>query len=367
MAKQNFSSHESIIPPRWLLTLVAIALGVWLLVTLKEIVILLVVGYCIAYLIDPLLELLEKRRVSRGLGVIVVFAGFALISVLLVLTALPTLSREYEKLSLNFPTYIDVARTRLEPLYEQLRDRLPLLSQSDNPAQGDEALPFPALSGDTVKGIIATLIRTLLSGYNIVLVVANLALLPFIVYYLAVDFKRLHRGVVRILPVRKRKGFTKLALEIDSYVSAFVRGQLIVGAILACLYMAGLSIIGVDLWVLLALISGFGNLIPYFGFMVGIVLSSVMALVTFGDLSHLIQVLVLYGAVQAIEGTFITPKVVGEKVGLSPLTVILAIFAGGKLFGLLGIFLAIPGAAVLKVLTREIHQNIINRAEIAHD
>jgi predicted PurR-regulated permease PerM len=128
------------------------------------------------------------------------------------------------------------------------------------------------------------------------------------------------------------------------------------------LYAIGLWAIGVELWILLAIISGFGAIIPYMGFLVGIVLSLVMALVTFGDLSHVLQVVGLFLIIQFIEGWVITPKIVGEKVGLSPIIVILAILAAGHLFGLLGVFLAVPGAAVLRVLLRHAHQWVIRSA-----
>jgi predicted PurR-regulated permease PerM len=149
--------------------------------------------------------------------------------------------------------------------------------------------------------------------------------------------------------------------EIDGYVSSFVRGQIIVCAVLFVLYTIGLGILGVDLWLLLAAISGFGNIIPYAGFLVGIVLSSLLTLVTFGDLVHLLWLWGIYAVVQFLEGTFITPRILGESVGLSPLMVILALFAGGQLFGLLGIFLAVPAAAVLKVLGKHSYGWVMHR------
>ncbi len=163
------------------------------------------------------------------------------------------------------------------------------------------------------------------------------------------------------MPLTRRNKFLAICSEVDGYISAFVRGQAIVCSLLFVLYAVGLWLVGVDLWLLLAALSGFGNIIPYAGFMVGIVLSSLMALVTFGDLAHLIWVWVVYGVVQVLEGTFITPKVVGDSVGLSPLTVILALFAGGQLCGLLGVFLAIPAAAVLRVLGRFSYDWVIHR------
>ncbi|MBN8550702.1 MAG: AI-2E family transporter, partial [Deltaproteobacteria bacterium] len=170
-----------------------------------------------------------------------------------------------------------------------------------------------------------------------------------------------HAWVLSLFPSSRRRRVAEVAREIDGHISAFVRGQLTVGTILFVLYLIGLGIVGVELWFLLAVIAGFGAIIPYMGFLAGIVLSSIMALATFGDVSHLIQVWGVFFVVQFLEGTFITPKVVGDKVGLSPLVVILAIVAGGQLFGLLGVFLAVPGAAVARVLLRHLHLWLVSQ------
>jgi predicted PurR-regulated permease PerM len=133
---------------------------------------------------------------------------------------------------------------------------------------------------------------------------------------------------------------TAIGGEINGYVSAFVRGQITIGVILTALYAVGLgAFVGVELWFLIAVIAGMGSLIPYFGLITGVLLGSIMALVTFGDLQHLIYTWLVFIVVQFVTDTFITPKVVGAGVGLSPLVVILALLAGGQLFGLLGLFL----------------------------
>jgi predicted PurR-regulated permease PerM len=217
------------------------------------------------------------------------------------------------------------------------------------------------VNGEAVKKVFSTIGATLLQGYNKALALVNIALLPFIVYYLAMDLPKIHASVVGLVPLTRRSKFVSVFREIDTYVSAFVRGQAIVCTILFVLYALGLGLVGVDLWLLLAAISGFGNIIPYVGFLSGIILSSLMALVTFGDLTHLLWVWGVYAVVQALEGTFITPRIMGESVGLSPLIIILALFAGGQLFGLLGIFLAVPAAATLRVLARSSYQWVIAR------
>jgi predicted PurR-regulated permease PerM len=161
--------------------------------------------------------------------------------------------------------------------------------------------------------------------------------------------------------LRRQKVETILA-QIDGYVAAFVRGQFLVGACMAFLYAVALWWLGIELWFLVAVIAGFGNLIPYLGTLIGIILGSLMALVTFGDISHLLWLWGIFGLVQFVEGSLLTPKIIGDSVGLSPLVVILSIVAAGSLFGLLGIFLAIPGAAVVRVLLSHSHRWILTRA-----
>lgn len=127
------------------------------------------------------------------------------------------------------------------------------------------------------------------------------------------------------------------------------------------MYCIGFGLIGVELWGVLAVIAGFGDMIPYMGLVSGLILTSIMTLVTFGDLTHLLMVWGVFAFVQVLTGMVIAPRVLGNKVGLSPLIIILAIFSGGKLFGLLGIILAVPTAAALRVLLVHVHEWLINR------
>lgn len=344
----------------WVLTALSVALLLWLLLQLREMVVLLVVGYVIAYLINPLVSWLERRGLGRALAIPLVFVGALALLFVLVLTALPTLSREIGSLVERFPEYLETARARSLALWSEIRAHLPPSMRWKT----DPLASLPAFPGQTVRGVVGALLNTLLGGYSIILIFVNLALLPFIVFYLSVDFQGLHRNVLAMFPTGLRGKIRQIALEIDLHISAFIRGQLLVGAILTGVYTVGLGIVGVELWFLLALLSGFGNLVPYLGFLTGISLSTLMTLVTFGDLTHLLWVWGIYGAAQILEGTLLTPRIVGERVGLSPLVVILAIFAGGKLFGLLGIFLAVPMAAVFKVLGRALHQWLLSRAQL---
>jgi predicted PurR-regulated permease PerM len=358
------SGHHSFAPPLWFFSLGLAFCVLWVLVQLKELVVLLVVGYCLAYVINPFLGWLEKRKVNRTLGFFVVTAGFAGVVVLLGMTALPTLGKQYDRLSTNFPAYVQTAKERALPMLKDLEAKLP--SGLPGGFTVEEIIESPAsllqgVSGETVKKVGGGVLGALLGGYSLTLTLLNLTLLPFIVFYLAVDFAVIHRKILELIPVSKRKAVAGVARQIDTVVSAFVRGQFTVGCILFALYALGLGIVSVELWFLLAILSGFGNVIPYFGFLIGIVLSTIMALVTFGSFAGVVKVWVIYAIVQSLEGTLITPKIVGDKVGLSPLAVILALFAGGQLFGLLGVLLAVPGAAVVKVLAGELYSWVLKR------
>jgi predicted PurR-regulated permease PerM len=217
------------------------------------------------------------------------------------------------------------------------------------------------LNSGTISGILSGFWAALLQGYSLTLFLFNLVLLPFMVFYIAVDFPHLHRAFLAFCPVNLRKPVAKVATEINVLVSAFVQGQLMICSILFFIYLIGMLLIGMEASLLLALLSSFGNLIPYFGTLAGISLSLLITLVKYGDLFHVCLVLGLYMFAQTIEGFLLTPRIMGEKVGISPLVIILAIFANGKLFGLLGIFLAVPIAAIVKVLGAHLRGWVIER------
>ena len=347
--------RSSFIPPAWIITLSFIVGMLWLVLRLRELVMLLVLGYFIAYAVDPIIERLEKRGLSRVISFWILLVVFASAMALLGITAVPTLIEEFEKLSVNLNQYLDVGRGSLLPFLEGLREHLPEPFRSSESID-DMIASIPgalsSVSGDTLKGFGRAVLSTITRGYNQVLTLINLLLLPFIVYYVAIDLPRIHGFFLGLFPILKRGTVKRICGEIDGYVSSFVRGQVLVCSILFVLYSLGLGFVGIDLWLLVAFITGFGNLIPYVGTISGILLSSLMALVTFGDFQHVLWVWLVFAVVQGLEGAIITPLIIGETVGLSPLVIMLALYSGGQLFGLLGLFLAIPIAAVVKVLAR---------------
>lgn len=346
-------SWKKFLPPPWITAILGAFFLAWLAYSLREIVFLLVIGYSLAYVIDPILTWLEKHDIRRPVGVWVVGAIALLTSLLLFFTIVPRLFVEAGSLVENFPLYLQTAKKGAVEFAKTIDSYLPTkMIQAGGTAQLLNSIKLEDLvNAKLLAGFLSGLLQALLKGYSITLTLLNLVLLPFIVYYIAVDIRRFHYTVLLCFPKKRRLVARRIFQEINSNVSAFVRGQMVVATILSLMYGLGLAIVGVDLWFAIALLSGLGSMVPYVGGLIGVSLATLMGMVTFGTLYHLVLIWGVFGIVQLIEGTLITPTIVGGKVGLSPLTVILALFAGASLFGILGVFFAIPIAATLRVLS----------------
>jgi predicted PurR-regulated permease PerM len=177
-------------------------------------------------------------------------------------------------------------------------------------------------------------------------------MIPVFAFYLLRDFDLITERVDHLIPRRLRPAFRARFTEIDQVLSAFIRGQLMVAGILVVLYAIGLSLVGLPLALVIALFAGLGNMVPYVGTTIGVSLATLMVLLDWQGLGHLAAIYGVFVGVQFLEGWVITPRVVGESVASRPLAVIIAILVFGELFGFVGILVAVPLAAVLKILIR---------------
>ena len=193
--------------------------------------------------------------------------------------------------------------------------------------------------------------------------VANLVLIPVVAFYLLRDWDRLMACLRELLPRRIEPTVTALARESDEVLGAFFRGQLLVMLGLGTIYTLGLWIVGLDLALLVGLIAGLVSFVPYLGFIIGILLAGVLALIQFHDMAHLLGVVGVFAVGQAMEGMLLTPLLVGERIGLHPVAVIFAVLAGGQLFGFFGVLLALPVAAVIAVFLRHMRHHYV-RSEL---
>jgi len=188
------------------------------------------------------------------------------------------------------------------------------------------------------------------STLSVISVFFQMVLIPIIAYYLMVSFNNIINEAVDLIPPYTRNPIVNKFREIDGVIAAFVRGQLTIALIMAVLYSIGFVIIGIELSLVLGVVAGLLQVVPYLGALVAIVGGSIMAFVKFGDLLHVIYVLGWIGIVQTFESYFLTPRIVGQAVGLNPVVYILVLIVGANLFGFVGLLVAIPLAAVARVL-----------------
>ena len=183
----------------------------------------------------------------------------------------------------------------------------------------------------------------------------NFALIPVVAFYLLRDWDLLVERIHNMIPRQFEVTAVNLIKECDEVLSAFMRGQLLIMFLLGCIYALGLSIIGLDLALLIGMLAGLASLVPYLGFIVGILAASIAAVLQFQEPLPLLYVLLVFGFGQLLEGSVMTPMLVGDRIGLHPVAVIFAILAGGQLFGFVGVLLALPIAAVIMVFVRHIY------------
>lgn len=334
-----------------------VALTAYLIYLLQPILMPFLVGAALAYFGDPLADRLERLGLSRTLAVSVVFAGLTVLLVLAVLLLVPLLGRQLQELSARVPDMIAWIQTQALPWLQQRTGiDLRTLDLEDLRAQ---LAGHWGTAGDVARLVLA---RTSSSGLALLALLANLALIPVVAFYLLRDWDLLLARFEQSLPRRYAPTVAQLVRECDAVLSAFVRGQLLVMVALGAIYAAGLWLVGLKLGLLIGMVAGLASIVPYLGFAVGIVAASIAALFQFHDWHHLLLVWAVFGVGQVLEGSVLTPYFVGDRIGLHPVAVIFAVMAGGQLFGFVGILLALPVAAVIMVLLRHGHDRYLASA-----
>ncbi len=305
-----------------------------------------------AYLLDPVVDRFEVRGRSREFGIAVIFLLTLAVLLLLGLVVVPLVARQLSELSSNLNSYILDLATHLEPFRLWFEERLQVTIPLNVVELGQEIPNYikqlSPKAQETIQGFVR---QALSSSIGLVLTVINLLLLPIFTFYLLRDWDRMMARLSQLLPPRYSQRTMTVLAEIDRRMSSFVRGQITVCLLLGLLYSLGLWLFsGIDLPFVVGMLSGMLFIVPYLGTVLGVVLASVLALLKFGPDFHMLVVWGVFGVVQLIEGTLLTPLIVGDKVGLHPLVVMVALIVGGNLLGIWGMLLAIPITAALSVL-----------------
>ncbi len=325
--------------------LIAIALTGWLFYLLAPILIPFVASALLAYLGDPLADRLQKLKLPRTLAVAMVFVLTFVVLALLVLLVGPLVAKQVGAL---FDTLPEIAR-RAEQVW------LPTILGWLNVEPGADVGfgPFLSRYGEMFGSWSGKVLLSVgKSGGALAAAVLSLFLIPIITFYMLRDWDSIVAHVGALVPESQRETAFQLARESDEMLGAFLRGQILVMLALAFIYSLGLSLVGVEFAIAIGVVAGLVSFVPYLGFVFGIGLAGLTVLMSPDPLWPLVGVIATFTVAQVIEGSILTPKLVGDRIGLHPVIVIFAVAAGGQLFGFFGILLALPAAAVLSVLIR---------------
>ncbi len=308
------------------------------------------VGMVLAYLGDPIVDRLQSFGVGRTTGVLLVFIVFLSLLTGILLIVLPVLFTEVASLVRDIPHFVVLMREMAGPFLLETFGVDPF-------AFNLEVLTAKlAANWRETGGIIGRVLsQVTASGVALLAAVASIALTPVVAFYTLRDWDQIMQSLKKMIPRDKVETATNLLGECDDVLSAFLRGQLMIMILLGCIYAFGLTLVGLDLSFLIGMLAGLASIVPYLGFFVGIVAAAIAAAFQFQDMIHLVYIAIVFGAGQILEGTILTPWLVGDRIGLHPVAVIFAVLAGGQLFGFIGILLALPVAAVVMVFVRHLH------------
>lgn len=351
---------------RWVPTVVISVLILYFLYVVGSVAIVPVLAsFALAYLLNPIVLQGEKRGLSRTVSaitaILLVSLGISAFMAYVVPDLWAESSKAGERIASGF-TPENAARQReflkrYSPALERVAGNKIEQFLSDPVTFYNENMGTATTVDEngkvTVNGGGRTVLSTLVSSLDLLLV-------PFFVFYILVDFRRWRDSLEDLIPPRFRAPFSRLFDESGRILESYVRGQLLIGLIMAFFYAVGFWFLGVPAWAGIALISGLLNAIPYVGTALGIFLAGGFTLAAGGGFWDVAAVLGVFVAVQSLEGYVLTPRILGGRLNLHPMAVFLGLLIGGKLFGFLGFILAIPAIAIGKVFfkfLRELYQD----------
>lgn len=324
----------------WAALAVAAGVFVWLL---APVLTPFVIAAAVAYAIHPAVEKLAARRVPRLLAVALVEIVAILAVATLILTIVPILSQQVPLLRDQLPLLMERINRSLSPWLTQMGIKVAL-----DPASL-LAIVVQYLDDHLADSLATALASARIGGSIIVAVVGYFILVPVALFFLLLDWPQYVDRAIRLVPPHLRERVADFTSDCDKVLGQYLRGQLLVMLTMAAYYSIGLALFGFDLAVPVGVFTGLAMFVPYIGFGIGLLMALLAGALQFSGWYGVGAVAVVYGSGQLIEGLFLTPKMVGGRIGLRPLTVIFALFAFGHLFGFVGVLIALPASALMAV------------------
>ncbi|HEU5097243.1 MAG TPA: AI-2E family transporter [Reyranella sp.] len=336
---------------RWRFWLAGAALFVLTLWLLNDILLPFVVGAVVAYFFDPVVARLQRYGLSRTLATTAVTIMAALITIGAAFAVVPPVFGQVEALVGKAPEYIVNAATRLQPMIEPLRAKLGLEPLSLLDLQ-NEASKWAGQALALLGGMASSVAQRSAAVINLL---ALLFLTPVVTFYLLRDWPKVLAAIDNALPLDHAETVRKLARDSNAAVAGYVRGQALVCLCLGTIYGVGMSLVGLQFGFVIGLVAGLISFIPFVGTLVGATMAIGMALAQFPpDWISVGKVAAVFLIGHLLEGNVLSPKLVGDRVGLHPVWIMFALLAGGSLFGFVGVLVAVPIAAVIGVIARHL-------------
>lgn len=326
--------------PRWLVAIFVIAALFLSIYAIKGILLPFIAGLAVAYFLDPAADTLERWRVPRWLATVIILVAFFLLALAILVMIWPLASAQIKGIAQAFPVYV----AKVKPLILSLVDQA-------GPERAKELVgQFSGRLAEIAGSFAQNIISGGLALFNIV---SLLLITPVVAFYLLRDWDKMTAQIDAWLPRKYEPVIKQLLHESDMVLAGFVRGQVMVVAAEAVLYAAGWTLLGLEYGLILGILAGILAFVPFVGPLFAVAMSMIIAIGQFGD--NYLMIAAVFGVflfVQAIEGTVLQPRFIGERVGLHAVWVLLAVFAGGHLMGFVGVLIALPVAAVIAVLAR---------------
>lgn len=330
----------------WLAIAVAIVLLLWLL---APVLTPFIVGAVLAYALHPAVERLAARRVPRLLAVVSVEVVFIVVVLAVLLLIVPIISKELPLLREQIPMLADRLNNSLAPWLAQWGINVSL------DIAGIKAFVLKYFDANAEDWFGAALSSAKIGGSILIALIGNAILVPVVLFYLLLDWPAQVERTRSFVPPRMLGQVEGFLQECDEVLGQYLRGQLLVMAILAAFYSIGLALFGFDLALPVGVFTGLAIFIPYLGFGLGLILALLAAVLQFASWYGIVAVAVVFGIGQLVESLYLTPRLVGERIGMNPLMVIFALLAFGHLFGFAGVLIALPVSALLVVAARRLN------------
>lgn len=342
-----------------MLWLVVGTLLIALFVALGPIMAPFVASAILAYALNPGVDWLARRRIGkfhlpRAMAVLIVMLILLLAVLAIILIVIPVLRTEFPLLQSQIPSFLTKLDNVIGPHLEDFGIHFRLSSSGIKEMLAKQM----ATSGDEIWA--AVLASAKVGGTAVLGWITTLLLVPIVLFYLLLDWHIFLAKVGKLVPMRWHAKTNDMAREVDGLLAQYFRGQLLVMLVLAIYYSAGLAIAGFDVALPVGIITGLLVFIPYVGFGLGLILALIAAMLQFSGFHGLIAVAIVYGLGQVLESFFLTPRLVGERIGLHPLVVIFALMAFGQLFGFVGVLLALPTSAIMSVIVKHVRMHYLS-------